>query len=218
MARPKLAELTAKISEYIGIPYFLNHPDNPHQTENVLVGKGTAADIALKTIEYANQEKVNLRQLSSSQFYNFQKKHHLGIDCSGLVYHLLEIFNPQLDQDFVGTEGKRGVRRLSARLLTSPPNSFPVTDITQATTGDLIRTDSGKHVLFIIEADSQHLHYVHSSHRTKIKGVHYGQITILANTNLDQLIWSDNQATGQPYQSLFHPREGDGIFRPFFLK
>lgn len=165
MVRIKLTELKVEISKYIGIPYFINIPPVKDQSEAVLVGKGTAKEIALKTVEYANNENIKLIDFTSQQIYNFQKKHHLGIDCSGLATNLLNFY--------FGTN--LNVRRTSADILTSAPLSSPVS-VSDVQPGDLIRQRDGKHVLFIIEKINQTIFYVHSSHLCR--GVHYGEINI----------------------------------------
>jgi hypothetical protein len=161
MVRVKLNELKQEITKYIGIPYF----SNIHHlaADNILVGKGTTKEIALKTVEYANSENVKLLEFSPQQIYNFQKKHGLGIDCSGLVCHLLNFYqNANLD-----------VRKTSADMLTSAPISKLVSDIQ---TGDLIRQQNGHHVLFVIEKIGQKIIYVDSS--LSGRGVRYGEINL----------------------------------------
>ncbi|HOZ80619.1 MAG TPA: NlpC/P60 family protein [Candidatus Woesebacteria bacterium] len=166
MAGIKLTELKQEISKYIGIPYFMNTGKHKNSSpEASLVGKGNAKEIALKTVELANQEGVKILELDSNQIYRFQKKHHLGIDCSGLCCQLLNFyFDAQLN-----------VRRTNANMLTSSPLSKKV-NINDVKTGDLIRQKRGHHVLFVIEKIDQQIIYVHSS--LSNHGVHYGQIDI----------------------------------------
>lgn len=120
-------------------------------SNNVLIGKGTAKEIALQTIEFANVQKINLLKLSNQQIYNFQKKNHLGIDCSGLICHLLNL--------------KVNVRKTSANMLTSPPLSHQVKTLLQP--NDLIRQKNGKHVLLVLEINKNLITYIHSSRDTK---------------------------------------------------
>lgn len=192
MVGNKLTELKLEIDKYLGVPYFSNTHHLPK--DNVYVGKGTAHEIALETIEIANKNNIKLIDFSNQQIYNFQKKHHLGIDCSGLACHLLNVY---LSTNF-------DVRKTSADMLTSPPISKPSTDIQ---TGDLIRVDSGKHVIFIVEKIDNIISYVHNSEKTKIHGVHYGTVTS------DFKTWSDVLLNDRPYSTLFHPSKGDGIFK-----
>ncbi len=136
-----------ELKNYLGLPYFIN--TGQHQVmsrNNALVGKGTAHEIALQTIEFANQQNIKLLDLTPQQIYNFQKKNHLGIDCSGLVCHLLNL--------------KVDVRKTSADMLTSPPISKSVKTLQ---TNDLIRQKDGKHVLLVLSVDKKMVTYIHSS-------------------------------------------------------
>ena len=168
MAGTKLELLRLEISKYLGLPYHTNIPklDSP---EASLVGKGSAKEIALKTIEFANAENIKLLDLNPQQIYNFQKKHHLGIDCSGLACHLLNFY----------FETALNVRHTSAEMLTSKPLSKKIS-IKEAKTGDLIRQNSGHHVLFIVEKIDHQIIYVDSS--LKGRGVRYGQFDITDKT------------------------------------
>lgn len=164
MAGTKLELLRLEISKFIGLPYHTNVPkiDSP---EAALVGKGSAKEIALKTIEFANQKNIKLIDLNPQQIYNFQKKHHLGIDCSGLACHLLNFyFNLSLN-----------VRHTSAAMLTSSPLSQKIA-ISKAKTGDLIRQKNGHHLLFIVDKIDNQITYVDSSLRGR--GVRYGEFDI----------------------------------------
>ena len=195
MAGTKLIKiLEEEIGNYIGIPYLYG-------------GKNTWKEIKKECSDY--------KQL---------KKNKTGIDCSGLAYHLLD-FYAQLKglgsvyNHLIGTDNKKGVRRLSANLLTSSPNSFPVTTYSNIQTGDLIRLNSGKHVLFILEKTSNQMRYIHSSNKTAVRGVHYGKIEIIdSSKTLNQQKWGENDLAGQNYSSNFNPNNGDGIFRLFFFK
>ena len=76
MVGNKLTDLKIEITHYLGIPYFIN--SHHLAADNVLVGKGTAKEISLKTIEFANIDNVKLSDLSPDQIYNFQKKTSFG--------------------------------------------------------------------------------------------------------------------------------------------
>ncbi len=164
MVRTKLEDLRQEILKYIGVPYHINIPKLISK-ENVLVGKGNAKEIALKTIEIANQNNIKLLELSPQQIYNLQKKNNIGIDCSGLVCHLLNFY--------FGT--KLDVRKTSADMLTSTPLSQKI-NFSDIKTADLIRQKNGHHVLFVIEKIGNKVIYVDSS-RNK-RGVRYGEFEI----------------------------------------
>ena len=149
----KLDLLIEEVNKYQNLPYFCNYGVHKNtSTNNTLVGKGSAQEIALTTIEIANQENVKLLDLTPVQIYNFQKKHHIGIDCSGLTCQLLNFyFSLSLDP-----------RKTSADMLTSPPLAQPI-DMTQIQTGDLIRQKNGHHVLFIVSRINDTINYIDSS-------------------------------------------------------
>ena len=163
MVRDKLTLLKQEILKYIGLPYFKNVGKYHNYGENSLVGKGTAKEIALKTIEIANLQDIKLLELSPEQIYNFQKRNRLGIDCSGLTCNLLNFyFHTQLNP-----------RKTSSDMLTLEPLAQQI-NLTEATTGDLIRQKNGKHVLFIIDKIDDTIYYVDSS--LAGRGVRFGEI------------------------------------------
>jgi hypothetical protein len=167
MVRNKLDELKQEIAKYIGIPYFINLPPRQlNKPEPVLVGKGSAKDIALKTIELANCQNLKLTNLTTEEIYNFQKKNQIGIDCSGFASNLL---------NFILGSNVLPVTQTSANALTSEPLSIkvPLTDIQ---TADLVRQNNGHHLLFIIEKTGNIIYYVDSSFSGR--GVHYGNFNI----------------------------------------
>ena len=164
MARIKLEELRQEILKYIGIPYHTNRPKK-NFADNSLIGKGSAKEIALKTIEIANKENIKLIDLTAKQIYNLQKKNGIGIDCSGLVCHLLNFY----------FQSKLNPRRTSADMLTSTPLSTEI-ESSEVTTADLVRQKNGHHVLFVIEKIGDKIIYVDSS--IKGRGVHFGEFDL----------------------------------------
>ncbi len=164
MVGTKLNLLKQEISHYLDLPYMRNTLKNGVVTkERFLGGKGNWKEIKKQTNVQAKKEKVNLDKLTRQQLYNFQKKHHIGIDCSGLVSQLLNYyFNVHLDP-----------RRTSADILTSTNLSKKIDDFDDIQTGDMVRQKNGHHVLFIIEKQNQTIYYVHSS--LTGRGVKYGQ-------------------------------------------
>lgn len=173
MDRTKLKQqLQREVKHYLGIPYFINFIANPHQKHDWQVGKGNWRQIQKYTRTIASQKKIDLSKLNRQQLYNFQKKHNIGIDCSGLAYHLSDFLcrlknNTPIRPHLIGTQGKTGPRRLSADLLTSPPNAIPVRDWADIQIGDLIRTDKGKHVMFIYKKTKNKIFYIHSRRQNR---------------------------------------------------
>ncbi|HPT65966.1 MAG TPA: hypothetical protein PK257_01465 [Candidatus Woesebacteria bacterium] len=167
MAGNKLDLLKQEIQYYIGLPYSKNILKNGKIIkEQFLGGKGNYRQIATETIRLAQQQKIDLLKLSNQEFYNFQKKNHLGIDCSGLACQLLNFY----------FQADLNPRKTSADMLTSAPISQKITDLDKIQTGDLVRQNNGHHVLFVIEKQNNTIYYVDSS--LKGRGVKYGKFDI----------------------------------------
>ncbi len=171
MVRIKLTELQEEISHYLGVPYWKNKLDNGKIIkEGFEGGKGNCRQIATETIRLAQKQKIDLVNLTEQEFYNFQKRNHIGIDCSGLVCQLL-IFYGQL----INKKIEFNIRRTSANMLTSSPLAKEI-KLKDVRTGDLIRQKNGHHVLFIIDKEGDVINYVDSS--LKGRGVKLGQYNI----------------------------------------
>jgi hypothetical protein len=213
-------KLKEEIEKYIGIPYSKNVlKEGKIFQEKVLGGKGNWRQIREETLKAAKNQNIDLEKLTAKELYNFQKKNHIGIDCSGLVYHLLDVYDLLNGREgilnkTIGAGSQNGVRRLSADLLTSTINSFHIDNYNEIQTGDMIRMDRGNHILFVVEPSENIIRYVHSSDRTLTRGVHYGTIEIIDPTkSLKFQKWSDSTLNGQNYSELFYPESGDGIYR-----
>ena len=174
MVRNKLDLLKKEIQYYIGLPYSKNIlKDGKIIKEQFLGGKGNYRQIATETIRLAQKQKIDLIKLSNQEFYNFQKKNHIGIDCSGLICQLLNFY----------FDAKLEPRKTSADMLTSTPISKEIKP-NEIKTGDLVRQKNGHHVLFIIEKNGNIIDYVDSS--IKGRGVRYGQANINDKTFIHQ--------------------------------
>lgn len=174
MVRIKLNSLKQEIEHYIGLPYSKNIiKDGKIIKEQFLGGKGNCRQIATETIRLAQKQKINLIQLNNKEFYNFQKKNHIGIDCSGLACQLLNFyFNSDLNP-----------RKTSANMLTSNPISKEIKP-NEIKTGDLVRQKNGHHVLFIINKQDNIINYVDSSFSGR--GVKYGQADLTDKSFIHQ--------------------------------
>jgi hypothetical protein len=223
MVRSKLSLLLKEIKHYIGIPYARNVWKNGTlESEAVFGGKANWSELVYATKCAAALEKIDLNALTPAQVYNLQKRHNIGIDCSGLTYHLSDYWD-QLHGGAgilfkvvsnVTAQGSLGPRSLSANQLTLPHNSLLITDLSLVRTGDFIRMDKGRHIVFVTQKLPTKIIYLNSSNRTTTRGVHFGQIT-LTNPNFDltHQLWSDTTLDLKPYTSLFFPKSGDGVYR-----
>ena len=175
MVRTKLDLLKQEIEHYLGLPYSKNVLKNGKVIEKqVLDGKGNRKDMERETKIIAQKEQIDLSKLTKQELYNFQKKHHIGIDCSGLACQLLNFYF-QTDLNPLQT---------SADMLTSSPISKEITDPNDLKTGDLVRQKDGHHVLFIIDRQGNTVNYVESSFWGR--GVGYGQFDINNKSFLNQ--------------------------------
>jgi len=183
MVGPKLKKLKQEIDNYIGLPYMTNIIRNGKIIkERVLGGKGHWKDIKKETKKIAASQNLNLKKLTPKQLYQFQKKHKIGIDCSGLATQLLIFYGRIL-----GKKVNLNPRKTSADMLTSTPLATKITDDSLIQTGDLIRQKNGHHVLFIIEKNGKTINYVDSSFWGR--GVKYGQFDITDPTFDNQGIY-----------------------------
>src|SRR3989338_2452075 len=73
----------------ISCPYFNNKRSRVRGALGVLIGKGTPEEIVNEATLIALREKVDLKNLDNEQTKKFLVEHNLGVDCSGLVYHVL---------------------------------------------------------------------------------------------------------------------------------
>jgi hypothetical protein len=166
MAGNKLNLLKEEIQHYIGLPYSKNIlKDGKIIKEQFLGGKGNCRQIATETIKLAQQQRIDLTKLGNREIYNFQKKNHLGIDCSGLICQLLNFYY----------QANLNPRKTSADMLTSKPLSQKINP-DEIKTGDLVRQKNGHHALFIISKKGNIIDYVDSS--LSGRGVKYGQTDI----------------------------------------
>ena len=172
MVRTKLDKLKQEIKHYIGLPYMINIiRDGRIIKERFMGAKGHWKDIEKETKRLAKQNKINLDKLSPQRLYNFQKKHKIGIDCSGLATQLLIYYGK-----LMGRKISLNPRKISADMLTSEPLSTKINDIDDIQTGDLIRQKNGRHVLFVIEKKGKTIDYIDSSFWGR--GVKYGQVDL----------------------------------------
>lgn len=70
-------------------PYFNNRRIKLRGGLRAVVGKGSPEDIVEEATIVSLREKMDLNKLSDAELKKFLIDNHLGIDCSGLVYHIL---------------------------------------------------------------------------------------------------------------------------------
>lgn len=147
-----------------------------------MIGKGTPEEIVDEATLIALREKVDLKNLNDEQIKKFLVEHNLGIDCSGLAYHIL---NAELNARELGPLRKHikrpwiksPLRKLIA-LLRPAENTGVNTffndintkkiNLSEIQAGDLIiMMNTGAnhnlhHVLLTREIAGEVVHYTHS--------------------------------------------------------
>lgn len=71
-------------------PYFNNRRIKLRGGLRAVVGKGNPEDIVEETMIVSLREKVDLNKLSDAELKKFLVDNKIGIDCSGLAYHILD--------------------------------------------------------------------------------------------------------------------------------
>ena len=166
----------------IKTPYFNNRRNKIRGGLRVLIGKGSPKDIIEETTILSLREKADIKNLNEEDLQKYLVEHNLGIDCSGLVYHILDA---ELKSGNKGSLHKyirrpwikNPLRKLIARLRTvenagvstfnNPANSKEV-EVKDIKPGDMIMmVNTGKnhnihHILIIHKIDDKTIHYTHS--------------------------------------------------------
>ncbi len=199
------------------IPYWSNKlKDGKILVEGAFGGKGTPEQIQKATARAVKKEKLDLEKLTKKEILYLMKRNKIGLDCSGLVYQLLDFITKKekklsLDKTLIGFGGKKGIRRVGVRQLTDPQNSISVS-LDQLKPGDFIIIDQEKHILLVLNIKGNKITYIHSSQKTKTSGVHTGTLTITnPNRGLSSQKWSDKLKNGSSYTKIIH--KNDGFYR-----
>ncbi|PLX29044.1 hypothetical protein C0581_00210 [Candidatus Parcubacteria bacterium] len=163
-------------------PYFNNRRAGSRGALRVSVGKGTVKDIKEELKIMSLREKVDLRELNEEIITRFIVDHRLGIDCSGLVYYILDAElkaqnKKPLKKYLSFPHAKNPLRKLLTRLrpaencnvktLIHDANSLTI-ETKDIQPGDMIilmhagpRKDYN-HVMLVEKIENNIIHYVHS--------------------------------------------------------
>lgn len=74
----------------ISCPYFNNRRVRMRGGLRALIGKGSPEDIVEEATIISLRDKIDLNKLSNEDLKKFLVDNKLGIDCSGLTYHILD--------------------------------------------------------------------------------------------------------------------------------
>lgn len=81
--------LKLPLGEGCAAPYFNNARKRIRGGLRALVGKGSPDEIAEEARMFAIKDRISLEKMPSVMLTKFLVDHNIGIDCSGLAYHIL---------------------------------------------------------------------------------------------------------------------------------
>lgn len=199
----------------INCPYWANHMENGIVTVRGFEdGKGESRIIKDKITSLVNEyiKEEPTQELNQERIHFLAHQNRVGIDCSGLVYRLMESI---LQQNDLNLMFPKGVRRTNANMLTHNSFSRKIENVTQIKVGDLIRVSAGHHLVMVTSCSNHQIKYVHSSSRTEVNGVHMDEIVITDPTRtIENQQWQEKTYKHYPWKDkYFHSEEGDGVYR-----
>jgi len=188
------------------------------------IGKGSPEEIVEEARIMALKEKVDLAALNSEQLTKFLIDHNIGVDCSALVFYVLDVRRlkfPYAKTVLQKLRAKlRPVENTNVQTLAHDVNSKEVS-LTEIQPGDLIimlgtgPNHDRDHVLLVHEIEYSILHSIHYTHsfawRSDGKynhGVRQGKIAI---TDPDQTLlnqqWTEQDRTGENNETWRRAKE-----------
>jgi hypothetical protein len=151
-------------NKIIACPYFINR-QGTKAALRVFLGKASAQEIKEEIEMIAQQKGIDLNQMNKKEIYQLFKSKRLGIDCSGLVVHILKAEYQArkniniLRRIYITTPWKnpwryfisrfRPIENISVRVLAHPRNSQLIKNPEEIQAGDLIIYKNLKHVLLV---------------------------------------------------------------------
>lgn len=199
----------------INCPYWANHIENGVVTiRGFQEGKGEAVVIRKEILRLADEYKKEEpeKNLDRENITYLTRQNRVGIDCSGLVFHVMEAVIEKKDLELMFP---LGIRKTNADMLTHNSFSQKIDTVKEVAVGDLIRFSSGHHVVIITHIEKEIVKYIHSSSHTEIIGVHTGEIIINnPNEKIENQIWKEKTSRLENWKDKYlHSEDGDGIYR-----
>lgn len=96
----------------VACPYINNRRHAVRGALRVAIGKGSPKEIVEEAELLARKERIQLAALAAPALKQFLVEHNLGVDCAGLVYHILDAE--------LASRGRSLKRRLRFPLATNP--------------------------------------------------------------------------------------------------
>lgn len=225
----------------VSCPYYNNRRGQVRGALRVLVGKGSVEDILDEAMILSLKHRVDLNAMNSEQLKQFLVDHHIGIDCSGLAYYILDaelrarkLVSLKRQLRFSSTINPlrwllrqlRTVENTSVDVLSNPSNSLEV-PVMAVQPGDMIvmlgtgRDHTMNHVLIVHEVQSDDnlpkiLSYTHtlqwSTDGKYHHGVRQGIITIVDNSKgLLEQSWEEQHIQGEANETYVHAKLANNL-------
>jgi len=214
----------------VSCPYFNNRRTGLRGGLRAIIGKGTPDDIIEEAKIISLREKIDLTKLSNDELKKFLIDNNLGVDCSALVYHVLDTelktrkmkgLNKYLKYSQIKNPLRkllvkfRPVESTGVKVFADEINSVKI-KLTDIEPGDLIiMLNTGinhdrDHILLITNVSSN-INYIHSFQWTSDgkynHGVREGQIEIIdPNKNLLEQKWLENSKIDEENETFQHAR------------
>ncbi len=204
-----------------------------------LVGKGSPEEIEEEVAIFAKLRGFDLEKANKKEIMEFMQKEGIGVDCSGLVSHILNVW---LQSQNMGHLKKnlhfpkmpftkniivsiRPIENICAELLTNNDNSKKI-DIGDVQVGDLIRLKGikqGHHIAIVTKVIDNEITYTHSTkHYGEDNGIREGKIVVVdKNAKLEKQDWQEKDHDGVCWtlKQYLKEKEDNGFRRPnFFVK
>lgn len=223
----------------ISCPYFNNRHSKVHAGLRVLIGKGTPQEIVDEATLFAFRQKVDFKKLSDEELKKFLVDHNLGIDCSGLVYSILDTeFKSQKKgslKKYLKFPTKNFLRKFIIRLRTientgvqtfADDKNSNVISLKDVQPGDFIiflnTMEKGFHHIVMIQAveydntTPKILFYTHSLHWQKdgkyAHGVRQGSIEITdIHASLLEQRWIEMGKQGEENETYLHAKSAERL-------
>jgi hypothetical protein len=227
--------------KFVKVPYHINVKHVRGELRS-LVGKGSPEEIEDEVNIFAKLRKFNIAQATPEEIREFMQKEGIGIDCSGLVTHILNTWTKSENKGSISsnlTFPKLSLRRrirvwirpienINAELLTNQDNTVKI-GLREVQAGDLIRLKGlkkGDHIAIITEVKRdengiKEIVYVHSSrYYGKDNGIRQGRIRIKnENEDLEKQDWLEKDENGVCWtlKEFLKEKEDNGFRRPKFF-
>lgn len=159
-------------------PYYNNKRKRVRMGLRVEIGKGSPKEIAEEATLYSLKEKVDLSKMTAEQIRSYLVEHNLGIDCSGLAYHILNaeflskhnkelgvVLNYPFTNGLLSRLGRylrgRYAENVDVKTLAHDSNSRPIEYSELKATDILVRLPKNEkdrdHVLLVSKTDDQNI-------------------------------------------------------------